>query len=430
MKRKMSIYLYEWKDRKEGRMPLLIFGARQVGKTFAIRAFGEEAYRRVIYVNFEMDDGLVPYFEGSLRPTEIIKTIESYMNTEISVEEDLLIFDEIQQCPRAITSMKYFAEELPSLHLIGAGSLLGVAVNRSHISFPVGKVFMKHMYPMDFEEFLWAKGKVLLSDRIRKGFETRLSIPKVLHDEAMKMYYDYLLTGGMPAVVKAASANENTIAPAELQQLILDAYTSDMAKYATHTESVRIKGAYETIPMQLAKENRKFQYKLIKSGARASLFRDAIDWLISAGIGLVCYKTNQGLMPPVAYQDPSSFKLYMSDTGLLSRRLNINHISITSASLNQYLGAITENYVAISLSSRGYEIMYWASKHSAEVDFIIMKNGEVIPIEVKSSINTKAKSLNVYVEKYTPTYAIRVSPKNFGFENNIFSVPMYAVHCI
>jgi uncharacterized protein len=419
-----------WKNQSKDRMPMLIYGARQVGKTHSVLEFGKEYYKTTVYVNFELEPGLIPYFDGNISPDQVIKVLERYFNKAIVIEESLIVFDEIQLCERALTALKYFAELAPEVHIIGAGSLLGVAINRNKFSFPVGKVYTSHMYPMDFEEFLWAKGKQLLVDQIYDHYEKNIPISDVLHQEALKDYHEYMVTGGMPAVVKTHFSRETILSEKEIKTLILNAYSSDMAKYASMTESVKIRGAFDSIPMQLSKENKKFQYKIIKSGARASLYGDSIDWLIQSGVVLKCTKCEQGFMPPLAFQDLTSFKLYMHDVGLLSEKVGITLKSLSSPELSQYLGALTENYVANGIAANGFELMYWESKGAAEVDFLIVKDGYIIPIEVKSSYNTKSKSLAVYIERYKPEYAIRISPKNFGFENGIKSVPLYAVFAI
>jgi uncharacterized protein len=430
MKRKITERLLKWKKQSRDRMPMLIYGARQVGKTYAIQEFGRDYYKNTVYVNFEMEAGIIPYFDGNISPERIIKLLEQYFHVAIIPEETLIFFDEVQMCERALTSLKYFAETAPEYQIIAAGSLLGVAVNRNKYSFPVGKVFIETMYPLDFEEFLWAKGKELLLEQIRNSFNMDLQLPGALHKEALHEYYDYMITGGMPSVVKTHISKDVIVTEKEIKALILNSYIADMAKYATPSESNKIRGAFESIPSQLAKENKKFQYKLIKKGARASLFGESIDWLINAGVALKCSKCEKSIMPPAAYLDLSSFKLYMNDVGLYCHRTGITLQTLKSQELNQYRGALTENYVACELSSSGDELIYWESKGSAEIDFIIVKEGHIIPVEVKSTQNVKAKSLAIYKEQYKPKYSIRISVKNFGFENGIKSVPLYAVFLI
>lgn len=430
MRRKVIDKLLRWKSRNKDRMPILINGARQVGKTFAIMEFGREYYKNIVYINFELEPGIIPYFDGNISPERIVKTLEQFYRTQIIPEETLIVFDEIQACERALTSLKYFTEIAPEYHLIAAGSLLGVAINRNKFSFPVGKVFIETMFPLDFEEFLWAKGKELLSEQIRIHYNDNSPIAEQLHKEAMEEYNHYQITGGMPAVVKMHISKEPVMAEKEIKELILNSYVSDMAKYSSSSESVKIRGAYDSIPAQLSKDNKKFQYKLIKSGARASLFGESIDWLVSSGVVLKCVKCEHGFMPPIAYQDLSSFKLYMNDTGLLSGKVGMSLMSLGTNENNQFSGPLAENYVACALAASGNELMYWESKGTAEIDFLIIKDGHVIPVEVKAAQNTKSKSLALYTEKYKPYYAIRISSKNFGFENNIKSVPLYAVFVV
>jgi predicted AAA+ superfamily ATPase len=430
MRRKVIEKLLNWKARKQDRMPILINGARQVGKTYAIMEFGREYYKNLVYINFELEAGIIPYFEGSISPEKIIKTLERYYRTAIIPEETLIVFDEIQACERALTSLKYFTEIAPEYHVIAAGSLLGVAINRNKFSFPVGKVFIENMFPLDFEEFLWSKGKDLLSEQIRFHYNDNSQMPEILHREAMEEYFHYQITGGMPAVVKIHISQNPDLTEKEIKDLIISAYISDMAKYSSSSESLKIRGAYDSIPVQLAKENKKFQYKLIKSGARASLFGESIEWLTNSGVVLKCKKCEHGYMPPSAYQDLSSFKLYMNDVGLLASKVGMTLQSIGTNENKQFSGVVTENYVACSLVASGNELMYWESNGIAEVDFLIIKDGRVIPVEVKAGENTKSKSLMVYKEKYKPSYAIRISSKNFGFENNIKSVLLYSVFAI
>lgn len=430
MKRKLTEQLIRWKEIGKGRLPLLIYGARQVGKTYMIREFGDEYFKNTVYVNFEREERLIPYFEMDLSPERIISVLEDYFHVRIIPGQTLIIFDEIQICERALTSMKYFAESAPEFHLVAAGSLLGVAVNREHYSFPVGKVKILTMYPMDFEEFLWAGGKELLARTIREHFEMNQVLPDLLHQEALMEYRQYLISGGMPAVVLSHFNGDVPFTELEMKELILAAYTADMAKYASRSESAKISEAYDSLPTQLGRDNKKFQYKLIRSGARGSLYGDSIDWLICSGIVLKCTKCEQGHMPPSAYLDLSSFKLYYSDIGLLAARskMTLNALERTESEL--FTGALTENYVAQALKASGYELNYWESKNTAEVDFLIVKDGKVIPIECKAGTHVKAKSLMVYQARYQPEYCIRISTRNFGFVSGIQSVPVYAVFCI
>lgn len=430
MKRKITETFIRWKEKKD-RMPLLIHGARQVGKTHIIKEFAEKFYKNSIYINFEKSPLFSGFFESDISPDKLIAIFEDYFKTEIVKEETLIIFDEIQLCERALSSLKYFAEDAPGYHIIAAGSLLGVAINREKYSFPVGKVEIHTLYPLDFEEFLQATGQEYLSDMVKDHFNSFKPLPDAVHSELQNNYKKYQAVGGMPLAVKSFSENNSADTVHEIQNNILNAYIADMAKYASNNESVKIRGAYESIPAQLAKNNKKFQYKLIRKGATANLFGTSIDWLEMAGIVLKCSKIDHGLLPLSIYKDVSSFKLYMSDTGLYCAKALITYGNLITGSISDVLkGAVAENFVAQALVSNGLDLYYWESDHQAEVDFVIQSKTGVIPVEVKYDDNTRSKSLSIFVQKYRPSFSIRVSSKNFGFENNIRSVPHYAVFCI
>lgn len=430
MKRKITAKLQEWKEQMNGRMPLLIYGARQVGKTYAMQEFGAACYKNVVYVNFETDERIGSYFETAVHADYLVSVLEKYYQTKVIPGDTLIIFDEVQMCERALTSLKYFAEEAPEYHVMAAGSLLGVALKHEKYSFPVGKVKMLTMYPMDLEEVLWAKGKQLLSDTIREHYESNIPLEKMLHEEAMREFYHYCIVGGMPAAVKADITMNSAMDQSEIRSLLLDSYIADMTKYADKTNTIRIYEAYDSLPAQLAKNSKKFQYKLIRSGARASQYGDAIDWLIRAGIVNKCVKCSQGFYPAAAFQDISAFKLYYSDMGIMSAKLGMTLEALDSRETDRFRGIFIENYVSIALKNNGYNLWYWESDNTAEVDFLIQKESHVIPVECKAGDHVKAKSLSVYKDKYQPIYAIRISTRNFGMVNGIKSVPLYSVFCI
>lgn len=422
--------LVKWREKENSRLPLLLSGARQVGKTYVMRKLGAECFKNTVYVNFEADRKIGSYFETDIHAETIIGILEKYYQTKIIPDETLIIFDEIQMCERALTSLKYFAEEAPEYPVIAAGSLLGVALKREQFSFPVGKIQLESMYPMDFEEFLWAKGKEILAETIRAHFENNRPVDEMIHKEALFEYNNYCIIGGMPAAVLAEITSSATLSQQEIRQMLLDSYIADMAKYALPGESVKIFAAYDSLPSQLAKDSKKFQYKLIKSGARASQYGESIDWLIRAGIVNKCVKCTQGFMPPSAFLDLAAFKLYYSDTGIMSARTGMNLERLLGNEADHFRGIFAENYVACALRSNGYELLYWESEGSAEVDFLIIKDNHVIPVECKAGDHVKAKSLKVYREKYHPIYSIRISTRNFGMVDQIKSVPLYAVFCI
>lgn len=432
MRRKITERLLEWKNKETGRMPLLVYGARQVGKTYIISKFGEENYKNVAYVNLELNQSISSYFSENIEPERIIKYIEISTGERIVAGETLIILDEIQSCERALTSLKYFQEMTPEYHIICAGSLLGVAINRDKYSFPVGKVDSINLYPFDFEEFLWAFNEDMLCDEIKSCYFNNRQLPVALHNKSLDLYKLYLIIGGMPRSIIEYLHTESLITVPEVQNKILNDYIADMAKYSSNTESVKIRAAYESIPVQLAKENKKFQYKIAQKGGTAAIFGTSIEWLRFAGIVLKCTKIEHGFMPISVYSDLSSFKLYMGDVGLLTMKSGISQQAILSTLEinNSFIGAMAENYVAQCFASKNYGLFYWTSKNTAELDFVLQLNNDIVPVEVKSGIKTKSRSLGIFIGKYKPSYSIRISSKNFGFENNIKSVPLYAVFCI
>lgn len=431
MKRKITDKLIEWKDNPK-RMPLIVSGARQVGKTYILKEFGTQNFKQLVHINLETNLLVNSYFESDITPLRIVQFLETVSNTRIIAGETLVILDEIQACPRALTSLKTFCEEAPQYHIAAAGSLLGVAVNRDQFSFPVGKVNELFMFPMDFEEFLWAMDKELLSKEIAFHFESMEALPELLHTQAMELYKQYLIVGGMPAVVAEFVETKSLLSSTEIQGRILNEYIADMAKYASPATSVKIRACYNSIPTQLAKENRKFQYKIVQKGGTATLFGESIEWLNSAGILLKCQKINHGYMPIAAYSDLSDFKLYMSDIGMLTMKSSMAQQTILSPNEeeNGFLGAMSENYVAQALICNGFPLYYWKNENTAEIDFVLQIDGRVIPVEVKKGLRTKSVSMTMFVEKYNSPYSIRISGKNFGFENQIKAIPLYAVFCI
>ena len=432
MKRKALDKLVAWKNRGEGRMPMLVYGARQVGKTHTIREFGQLHYNNSAYVNFETNKTVREYFDKNIEPDRIVRFLETEVRERITKGDTLIIFDEIQSCPRALTSMKYFNENARGYHVVCAGSLLGVAVNREDFSFPVGNVDSMTMFPLDFEEFLWSQGEERLCGEIKNSFEANEALPASLHEKALDLYRIYLIVGGMPKPVLTYTESGSLILVPDVQDKIMNDYIADMAKYATTAENVKIRAAYNSIPVQLAKDNRKFQYKLAQRGGTATIFGNAIDWLQFAGIVLKCVKLEHGFMPINVYQDLSSFKLYMSDVGLLTMKSGISQQAVLASGEleNTFLGALTENYVAQVFAAKRYGLCYWATDGQAEMDFILQKGDDIIPIEVKAGRRVKSKSLAIFIDKYKSAYSIRISSKNFGLENGIKTVPLYAAFCI
>jgi len=430
MERKIESELIKWKN-STTRMPLVLHGARQVGKTFVVTKFAREQYTNFVYLNFEANTQLKAIFDGDLSPVRIIRELSVLMGVTIEEHITLLFFDEIQANQRALTSLKYFHETTPDYHIVAAGSLLGVALHRDQNSFPVGKVVIKMLYPFDFEEFLWATESKDAAAIIKECYESGMSCS--LHAHFMEQFRLYLCLGGMPQVIKTYIQTKSFDEVANVQRNIIDSYIADMAKYSLPADTVKIMSTYNSIPSQLSKENTKFQYKLIKSGARSNQYETAIDWLNASGIVYKCTKVTQGNYPLSVFSEPSAFKIYMGDIGLLCSKLGIAPQLILSENkkMNFFKGSMLENYVATALISNGFECFYWESDGKAEVDFVIQTNaGECIPVEVKSSDNVRSKSLNQYILKYHPVFSIRISTKNFGIENGIKSIPHYACFCI
>jgi len=430
MERKIYKELLDWKNSPD-RKPLILQGARQVGKTYIVSYFAGKEYSNNVYCNFEKDTGLHDIFRN-LSPEAVIKKLGLYKRKEIFPKNTLIIFDEIQACPEAITSLKYFNEEANDYHIIALGSLLGVSVNRGNFSFPVGKVQFMTLYPLDFEEYLMARDEQGLIELIRECFVKNEPLEGVFHERALEYYKEYLFVGGMPEAVAEYGKNRNPELVRLIQQTILESYQNDMGKYNKQSEIPKTRIVYKNISTQLAKENKKFQYKNIKQGGRASEFEGAIEWLCLAGIASQNYRIEQIMLPLNAYRSLSDFKFYMNDVGLCGASQDIYYEDILGENslLDNFKGGLTENYVFNQLTVNGLSLYYWTSGSQAEVDFITRLGDDVIPIEAKANINIRSKSLGVYTGRYKPAYAIRISQKNFGFDNGIKSVPLYATFCV
>ncbi len=428
----MKRYLYKelllWKNKKN-RKPLLLEGARQVGKTYLLKEFGNNEYDDCAYFNFEKTLELDSLFKSSLDSISLIESLELFIGRKINSKSTLIFFDEIQASPRAVTSLKYFYEETPEYHVASAGSLLGVSVSRVS-SFPVGKVNFMMLYPLSFFEYLTAIGERLLIKLIEEK-KDYLQIQKVIHEKLIRHYKMYLFLGGMPEVVQNYIDNNNIVDVRNIQIEILSAYKRDFSKYTTASEAIRISEIWNSIPMQLAKENKKFKYSDVAKGGRASKFESAIEWLRKAGLIYIANKIKTPKFPLSGYVDKTKFKLFILDSGLLGAILNIhsNLIVKDNRLFSEYNGAFIENYVAAELTKTGYEeLFYWASNFEAEVDFIISNNeNEIIPIEVKSGLSRQKKSLRVYSEKYNPNLLLRLSPRNFAKDGNLVNIPLYAI---
>ena len=431
MKRKISEQLTAWKN-KIDRKPLIVNGARQIGKTYSINDFGKSEFASMVTINLEQNAPARAIFDGDIAPSALVPLLEAQTNQRIKPGETLLFLDEIQACERALTSLKYFCEMAPEYHVVAAGSLLGVALNRGQFSFPVGKVNELHLHPFDFEEFLWAFDRGQLAATIRAHFEENKPLDAPLHALALDYYKKYLVTGGMPAAVKALAQTGSYLEVAAAQSVIHNDTIADMAKYAGKTAGVKIRACYNSIPAQLAKENRKFQYKVAQKGGSAAVFGESIEWLHFAGVVLKCQRITQGEIPLAVHSYLPDFKLYMADTGMLTMKSQIP-VSLLLAENNEantFLGAFTENYVAQALAASGKSLWYWKNDNQGEVDFVLQLDGNAVPVEVKRGLNTRSRSLLSFARQYNCPHAMRISQKNFGFENGIKSVPLHAVFCI
>ncbi len=432
MKRKIYKDLLNWKENSIN-IPLMIIGARQIGKTYIIKEFCKNEFENYIYINLLDNPQIVDLFEQSIPTEEKFTKMQWILNENIDIEKTIIFFDEIQLSEKLISNLKYFCESDKPFKIICAGSLLGVKINRFHSSFPVGKVKMEYMYPMDFEEFLMATSSQGLIDEIYKCYNEVIPMTNVLHEKLLNLYRLYLCIGGMPqAVQNIVDVNQNIFDfDKTIVKNIIESYLNDMNQYIfNNTEKSRIEAIYKSIPGQLGNVSNKFQYTKINSNARSRDYESALQWLISSTMIYKCNLLKTIQIPPKAYADEEYFKLYISDVGLLTSLLEIQYNDILLDNNFLYKGNIAENYVAEQLVRNGVSLYYWKSNSDAEIDFILYNEDGLIPIEVKASDNTTSKSLNSYVKKYEPKYAIRISSKNFGFENNIKSIPLYAAFLI
>jgi uncharacterized protein len=430
MERSAYNKLDDWK-KSTNRKPLIVQGARQVGKTYLIKAFGKKEYSNFISLNFEQDKKLYSLFEKSLSPETIIDNISLYLGKQIIPEDTLLFFDEIQAAPAALTSLKYFYEEAPEFHIIAAGSLLGVSVGKEN-SFPVGKVNFMYLYPMSFMEYLKASGEELLAEKLGH-IKSANPLPEIVHSKLTDLFKMYLYLGGMPEVVGSYLENKNIETVRVLQKEILQAYERDFSKYTTKSQAIKTMEFWNAIPGQLAKENKKFKYAEIRKGARSAIYEQTAEWLRGAGLINMVYNLETPKKPLSAYTDYSKFKVYLHDVGLLGAMLNITSDLIIEPDqlFKEFKGAFIENFVAQELMFYGQEKQYyWTSRGEAEVDFIIESNKGIYPVEVKSGTNRNLKSLRSYSNKYQPARVFRLSPRNLIQSEDFVNIPLYAINVL
>lgn len=428
MYRKIMEKLIEWKNDKD-RKPLILRGARQVGKTYIIKQFGEENYEGVAYFNFDHDTELYNMFENTKDPLRILEQLSFVYGKAIIPGKTLIVFDEIQECPNALNSLKYFEEEAKEYHIISAGSLLGIRL--SHTSFPVGKVNFLDMYPMTFTEFLEADGCKNLVDYMN-SIKSIEKIPDIFFDRLSEKLKAYFIIGGMPEVVNSWVTNKDMEKVNKIQDDILKSYESDFSKHTSNIEANRISIIWNSIPSQISKENKKFLYQVAKDGARAREYEGAVNWLKDANVVNKIYNVTKPSMPLISYNDLSSFKMYLNDVGLLRRKTDLDSKVVVEGNklFQEFKGALTENYVLQTLIAIGLNPYYYTFDNRYEIDFIIQYKNEIIPIEVKSGESINNTSLKVYNEINKPKTRVRFSMKNLNKDDNLINIPLFMVEYI
>lgn len=421
MQRKITQNLLEW-SKKDQRKPLVIKGARQVGKTWAIKEFGKKHFPRTAYFNFDENADLAKVFEIK-NPFEIVRLLEYIAGFKFVQSETLIIFDEIQQCPDALNALKYFKEKAPEYFVVAAGSLLGTYLAKPK-SYPVGMVDLLEMYPLDFEEFLLATDKNLFD--AYTDFEPGEEIPAIFHRKLMASCHDYMIVGGMPECVNAWVKNRDIGQIREIQHVLLQFYEGDFSKHMSSAMSERCWHVWRSIPAQLAKANERFFYGMVKSGARAREYEEAVSWIVHAGLFNRVYNVQKIEAPLRAYCELSEFKLFLHDTGLLCRLAGVNPSDIALCVDYPFKGKVAENYILQQLTGKtDVEPFYFMDEHTREIDFILQTQQGIIPIEVKSGENVQSISLKNYIKKRNPPMAVRFSEKNGGVHESLYSLPLY-----
>lgn len=421
--------LEKWKNRSR-RKPLILTGVRQCGKTYIVDEFAKKNFQSYVYVNFESEETLSAIFDYDFDVNRIVSELERHFKTQITPGETLVFFDEIQECTRAITSLKYFCEKMRDLHIVCAGSLLGVALKREQISFPVGKVNRLQLYPMSFKEFVIANNRMDLIE-VFDEWPTEREIPKIYKEPMEELLKAFYIVGGMPEVVKTWIETHDYDEVEEVQNEILEDYADDFSKHAPLTDVPKIRWIWDSVPVQLAKENNKFVFSHVKKGKRSAELEDALQWLVDAGLLIKAELVEKPEIPLEGAADKTYFKVYMSDVGLLRAKSKISVRTILEESdlYVRYKGAFAENYVLNELKSLGKAPFFWRSGNTAEVDFIYEEEGEIVPVEVKAADNTQAKSYKQFCKKYHPRKGLKLSRKNIAMNlceaTVTYSIPLY-----
>ena len=435
MKRKIYDKLLKWKNNVDNVKPLIVLGVRQSGKTYIINEFCKNEYNNYVYVNLFENTNVIELYNSNLTSIEKFNRLKLLLDFDFEKEDTIIFIDEIQESEKLIAELKYFCENHNNVRIICAGSLLGVKLKRSKFSFPVGKVKMLNMYPMDFEEFLIAMNQEMLIDLIKDCYKNNKQITSPIHEKALNLYKIYLITGGMPESVNNMVKTNGDYIKYDKTILtdIVSSYFKDMDKYVTNeSEALRINRVYDSLPSQLSNISNKFQYSNVSKDARAREYATAIDWLEASNMVLRCKAVKTPEMPLEGFTDVDTFKLYLSDVGILNNILKLNIEDILSDNISLYKGVIAENFVANQLVCNGFDLYYYRSNNTSEVDFLLYTKDGIIPVEVKAVHATQSKSLKVYIEKFKPKYAIRISTKDFGYDpkTNIKSIPLYATFLI
>ena len=435
MKRKIYDELLKWKKNTDNVKPLMLLGVRQSGKTYIINEFCKNEYSNYVYVNLFENTNVIELYNSNLTSIEKFNRLKLLLDFDFEKEDTILFIDEIQESEKLISELKYFQENHNNVRIICAGSLLGVKLKRSKFSFPVGKVKMLNMYPMDFEEFLVAMNQEMLIDLIKDCYKNNKQITSTIHEKALNLYRIYLITGGMPESVNNMVKTNGDYIKYDKTILtdIVSSYFKDMDKYVTNeSEALRINRVYDSLPSQLSNISNKFQYSNVSKDARAREYATAIDWLEASNMVLRCKAIKTPEIPLEGFVDVDTFKLYLSDVGILNNILKLNIEDILSDNISLYKGVIAENFVANQLVCNGFDLYYYRSNNTSEVDFLLYTKDGIIPVEVKAGNATQSKSLKLYIEKYKPKYAIRISTKDFGYDpkTNIKSIPLYATFLI
>lgn len=435
MRRKIYNKLLEWKSNDENKKPLMVLGVRQCGKTYVIKDFCKNEFENVCVINLLERDDIIELFSRPINSEEKYNILKTMLNYDIEGENTVLFIDEIQESEDLISQLKFFCENHNNVNIICAGSLLGVKLKRLKKSFPVGKVWMIDMFPMDFEEFLVANNREKFVDLLKDCFNNNKFLGSPLHEELLRYYRIYLLTGGMPeAIQNIVDANLDYVKyDTKILKNILASYYKDMRKHVKNeAEALKIERVYRTLPSQLMNASKKFQLSIIDVDARNREYETAIDWLMGSNMIIKCECVSLPEIPLKGFVDNETFKFYLSDVGILCTILGLSVRDIVTDNISLYKGIIAENFVANQLLCNGFDLFYWKNTATAEVDFLLYTADGVIPAEVKAGENTQSKSLKVYMEKYNAKYAIRISTKDFGYDpkTKIKSVPLYATFLI